>query len=99
MMTEPWKRAEAGVHSRVGTTAQNGERDMAEINPKNDLKLARGLVIAKVLAARTPEACDRAAAYLNEWITAFPDDMEMLSYGSMINRMASALKYAETQAP
>lgn len=65
---------------------------MSDLNPKTDLKLARGLVISRVLAARTEEACDQAAGLINEWVNAFPADYEMRSYGSFVLRMSSALR-------
>jgi hypothetical protein len=63
------------------------------VDPKKDLKLARGMVIAKILSARTLEACERANALIEEWIAVFPEDEEVASYGGFVARMASALRY------
>ena len=64
-----------------------------------DLPLARGMVIAKVLSARTLEGCERAGALLEEWLEAFPNDEEMRSYGGFVNRMSSALRRVEAAEP
>lgn len=57
------------------------------------LRLIRGVLIGKVLGARTPEACERANALLDEWLAVFPDAVEMASYGGFVARMASALRW------
>lgn len=71
------------------------EGAVSEINPKTDLKLARGMVVAQILSARTLEGCERAAALIEEWAKVFPNDHEILSYGGFVNRMASAIRYSE----
>lgn len=58
----------------------------------SDLRLLRGIVVARALSARTIEGCDRAGALLDEWLAAFPDDEEMYSYGSQVNKMRSAIR-------
>lgn len=67
------------------------------VDPKKDLRLARGMVIAKILSARTLEACERANALIEEWTRAFPEDEEVNSYGGFVARMASALRYEAEQ--
>lgn len=62
------------------------------VDPRKDLRLARGMVIGQILAARTLEACERANALIEEWIAAFPEDEEVRSYGGFIARMASAIR-------
>jgi hypothetical protein len=59
-----------------------------------DLRLARDLVIADVLGARTLEGCDRATALLHQWLAAFEDDEEMRIYGYQVARVRSALLVA-----
>jgi hypothetical protein len=60
-----------------------------------DLRLARAMVVADVLGARTLEGCDRATALLQEWLAAFDDDEEMRIYGHQVGRVRAALLVAE----
>jgi hypothetical protein len=66
-------------------------------DPKADLPLTRRMVIGKILSARTLEGCERANALIGEWMRAHPDDEEVMSYGSFVARMASAIRRAEKQ--
>ena len=60
-----------------------------------DLRLARAMVVADILGARTLEGCDRATALLQEWLAVFDDDEEMRIYGHQVGRVRSALLVAE----
>ena len=64
-------------------------------DPKEDLRLTRGTVIGKILSARTLDGCARADALIGEWMKAHPDDEEVMSYGSFVARMESAIRRAE----
>ena len=59
--------------------------------------LARGVVIGQILSARTLEGCARADALIGEWMAAHPDDEEVMSYGSFVARMESAIRWEEKQ--
>jgi hypothetical protein len=61
-------------------------------DPKTDLPLTRGMVIGKILSARTLDGCARADALIGEWMEAHPDDEEVMSYGSFVARMESAIR-------
>lgn len=69
-------------------------RQPVPVTPR-DLRLIRGVLIGKVLGARTPEACDRADALIDEWTAAFPGDEEVALYGEFTARMRSALRHIE----
>jgi len=75
------------------------DRDGKSVQPEGGLlPLTRGLVIGKILSARTLEGCERANALIGEWMAAFPDDEEMMSYGSFVARMESAIRSTEKEA-
>jgi hypothetical protein len=61
------------------------------------MPLTRGMVIAKILSARTLEGCERADALIGEWMKAHPDDEEVMSYGSFVARMESAIRWEAKQ--
>jgi hypothetical protein len=61
------------------------------------LPLTRGMVIGKILSARTLEGCERARALIAEWMAANPNDEEVASYGSFVARMESAIRWEEKQ--
>ena len=52
----------------------------------------RALVRDRVLRANTPEACAEAELLLAEWLAGEPEDWEMRSYGSSLQRMTDALR-------
>jgi hypothetical protein len=60
-----------------------------------DLPVIRGMIIDRVLSARTLDGCERGEVLVNEWLAAFPEDREMRTYGSFLLRMRSALLHAE----
>jgi len=68
-----------------------------EGNMAETLPLTRGMVIGKILSARTLEGCERAKALITEWMAAHPDDEEVLSYGSFVARMESAIRWDERE--
>lgn len=61
----------------------------------NDLPLVRGIVVARITAARTLNEIERARAIRREWLAAFPDDHEVDSYGAFLARMEGAIRYDE----
>jgi len=60
--------------------------------------LTRGMVIGQILSARTLEGCERADALIGEWMAAHPDDEEVMSYGSFVARMESAIRWEEAHS-
>ena len=52
----------------------------------------RALVRERVLRANSPELCNEAEELLVEWLAAEPDDYQMRTYGSGLQRMKDALR-------
>lgn len=57
------------------------------------LPLVRGIVVARITAARTLNEIERASAIRREWLAAFPNDHEVDSYGSFLARMEGAIRF------